>query len=168
MQAEPDYLTNNRIRIFDPRGNELTPSQINWYSEEATNYMFKQDPGDFNSLGSLRINFPSKDGVYMHDTPLKNLFGEDMRFHSSGCVRVQNVRELVNWLLMETPGWSRQEIDAVIKSGERKDARLLRPVPLYWVYVTAWATPDGVTQFRDDIYHRDGAGPAVSGSTRRS
>ena len=77
------------------------------------NYRFKQDPGDFNSLGSIRINFPSKDGVYMHDTPPKNLFGEDLRFHSSGCVRVQNVRELVNWLLQETPGWSRQEIDAV-------------------------------------------------------
>jgi murein L,D-transpeptidase YcbB/YkuD len=84
MQAEPDYLTNNKIRIFDPKGQELTPAQINWYSEEATNYMFKQDPGDLNSLGSIRINFPSKDGVYMHDTPLKNLFGEDMRFHSSG------------------------------------------------------------------------------------
>ena len=34
----------------------------------------------------------------------------------------------------------------------------LRPVPLYWVYVTAWATPDGVVQFRDDIYARDGVG----------
>src|SRR5882724_7474799 len=167
MQAEPDYLTSNRIRIFDMRGDELTPSQINWYSEEAVNYRFKQDPGDFNSLGSIRINFPSKDGVYMHDTPLKNLFGEDMRFHSSGCVRVQNVRELVSWLLMESPGWSRQEIDAVIKGGERKDARILRPVQLYWVYVTAWATPDGVTQFRDDIYGRDGVGPVVSGPAQR-
>ena len=108
------------------------------------NYLFKQDPGDFNSLGSIRINFPSKDGVYMHDTPLKNLFGEDMRFHSSGCVRVQNVRELVDWLLRDTPGWSRQEIDAVVKSGERKDARLAKPVPVFWVYITAWATPDGV------------------------
>ena len=162
MQAEPDYLTKNRIRIFDPRGNELTPAQINWYSEEATNYQFKQDPGDFNSLGSIRINFPSRDGVYMHDTPLKNLFGEDMRFHSSGCVRVQNVRELVNWLLIETSGWSRQEIDGVIKSGERKDAKIVRPVPLYWVYVTAWATPDGVVQFRDDIYNRDGLGPTAT------
>ena len=95
----------------------------------------------------------------MHDTPLKNLFGEDMRFHSSGCVRVQNVRELVDWLLRDTPGWSRPEIDAVIKSGERKDARLAKPVPVYWVYVTAWATPDGVVQFRDDIYNRDGLGP---------
>jgi murein L,D-transpeptidase YcbB/YkuD len=162
MQAEPDYLTKNHIRIFDGRGGELQPQQINWYSNEAVNYMFKQDPGELNSLGSIRINFPSKDGVYMHDTPSKNLFGEDFRFHSSGCVRVQNVRELVNWLLADTPGWSRAEIDQVIKSGERKDARLATPVPLYWVYVTAWATPDGVVQFRDDIYGRDGLAGSVN------
>jgi murein L,D-transpeptidase YcbB/YkuD len=160
MQSEPDYLTNSHIRIFDARGTELSPQQINWNSDEAVNYRFKQDPGDFNSLGSIRINFPSAHGVYMHDTPSKNLFGEDFRFHSSGCVRVQNVRELVNWLLSETPGWTRPEIDQVIKSGERKDAKLVRPVPLYWVYVTAWATPDGVVQFRDDIYARDGIGTA--------
>jgi murein L,D-transpeptidase YcbB/YkuD len=166
MQAEPDYLTTNHIRIFDMKGEELTPSQINWYSTEAVNYRFKQDPGDFNSLGSMRINFPSKDGVYMHDTPSKGLFGEDMRFHSSGCVRVQNVRELVNWLLQETPGWSRQEIDAVVKSGERKDAKVAKPVPLYWVYVTAWATPDGVTQFREDIYPRDGLTPVAATGRR--
>ncbi len=158
MQQEPDYLTKQRIRILDPRGNELQPHQINWYSDEAVNYMFKQDPGEFNSLGSVRINFPSSHGVYMHDTPSKNLFGEDFRFHSSGCVRVQNVRELVGWLLGETPGWSRPEIDQVIRSGERRDARIARAVPLYWVYVTAWATSDGVVQFRDDIYNRDGLG----------
>ncbi len=162
MQAEPDYLTKNRIRIYDARGSELTPAQINWYSEEAVNYRFKQDPGDFNSLGSIRINFPSAHGVYMHDTPLKNLFGEDFRFHSSGCVRIQNVRELVNWLLMDQQNWSRQDIDDVIRSGERKDARIAKPVPLFWVYVTAWATADGVVQFRDDIYNRDGFGPQAS------
>jgi len=159
MQKDPAYLTNEHIRIFDMHRNELTPSQINWYSDEAVNYLFKQNPGDFNSLGSIRINFPSKDGVYMHDTPLKNLFGEDMRFHSSGCVRVQNVRELVDWLLRDTPGWSRPEIDAVIKSSERKDAKLTKPVPVFWVYITAWATADNVVQFRDDIYNRDNLGP---------
>ncbi len=156
MQAEPDYLSRNHIRIFDPRNNELQPSQIDWYSTEAVNYKFKQDAGDFNSLGSIKINFPSPDGVYMHDTPSKNLFGEDFRFASSGCMRVQNVRELVYWILAETPGWSKTEIDEVIKSGERKDAKVAKPLPLYWVYVTAWATPDGVVQFRDDIYNRDG------------
>jgi murein L,D-transpeptidase YcbB/YkuD len=158
MQAEPDYLEKNHIRVLDQKGVEVTPGQINWYSEEAVNFRFKQDPGDFNSLGTIRINFPSAHGVYMHDTPLKNIFGEDMRFHSSGCVRVQNVRELVNWLLAETPAWPRDEIDQVIKSGDRKDAKVAKPVPLQWVYVTAWATPDGVVQFRDDIYNKDGLG----------
>jgi L,D-transpeptidase YcbB len=162
MQAEPDYLTKNHIRIYDAKNNEAPPSQIDWYSTEAVNYKFKQDAGNFNSLGSIRINFPSQYGVYMHDTPAKNLFGEDFRFASSGCMRVQNVRELVYWILQESPGWSRAEIDDVIKSGERKDAKVAKPVPLYWVYVTAWATPDGVVQFRDDIYNRDGFGAQVN------
>src|SRR6516162_1542897 len=74
----------------------------------------------------------------MHDTPLKNLFGDDFRFHSSGCVRVQNVRALVVWLLDETKGWSAGDIDRVIKSGQQKTASLGKPVPLHWVYVTAW------------------------------
>jgi murein L,D-transpeptidase YcbB/YkuD len=158
MQKDPNYLTSEHIHIYDMHGNELQPSQINWNTLEAVNYRFRQDPGDFNSLGTLRIQFPSPDGVYMHDTPEKGLFGEDMRFHSSGCVRVQNVRELVYWLLRDTPNWSRDQIDATIKSGQRIDAKLVKPVPVYWVYVTAWATPDGVVQFRDDIYNKDGLG----------
>jgi len=161
MQAEPNYLADNHIRIYDQHGAELSAQQINWNSQEAVNYRFRQDPGDFNSLGSIRINFPSQHGVYMHDTPAKNLFGEDFRYDSSGCVRVQNVRELVYWLLDETPNWGRAAIDQAIKSGAREDARLAHPVPLYWVYVTAWATPDGVVQFRDDIYARDGVGATV-------
>ncbi len=162
MQAEPDYLTKNHIRIFDGRNRELQPTDINWQTQEAVNYMFKQDPGELNSLGAIKINFPNAHEVYMHDTPLKNLFGEDMRFHSSGCVRIQNVRELVHWLLSDTVGWPRVEVDRVIKSAERKDARLAKPVPLYWVYVTGWATADGVVQFRDDIYGRDGLGPVAN------
>ncbi len=156
MQKLPDYLAENHIRIFDARHHELPASQINWYSEDAVHYTFRQDPGSLNSLGVLRMNFPSPYGVYMHDTPEKNLFGEDFRFDSSGCVRVQNVRELVAWLLDETHGWSRTQIDAVIKSGEQKNARLATPVPLHWVYITGWATTDGVVQFREDIYGKDG------------
>jgi L,D-transpeptidase YcbB len=167
MQDQPDYLTQNHIRILDSAHRELQPSQINWYSEDATNYTFKQDPGSLNSLGSIRINFPSAYGVYMHDTPLKNLFGDDFRFHSSGCVRVQNVRQLVAWLLDETKGWSPTDIERVIKSGEQKTARLAKPVPLHWVYVTAWSASDGVVQFREDIYGRDGLGaPAIPATTK--
>jgi murein L,D-transpeptidase YcbB/YkuD len=167
MQDQPEYLSDNHIRIFDSAHRELQPSQIDWYSKDATSYTFKQDPGSFNSLGSIRINFPSQYGVYMHDTPLKNLFGDDFRFHSSGCMRIQNVRQLVAWLLDETKGWPPEQIDKVIKSGEQKSAELAKPVPLHWVYVTAWSASDGVVQFREDVYGRDGLGaPAIPATTK--
>ncbi|PZU92380.1 MAG: murein L,D-transpeptidase [Chelatococcus sp.] len=160
MRKEPNYLTENKIRIISPSGGEIAPSQVNWNSDEATRYTFRQDPGgDFNSLGFVRINIPSPHGVYMHDTPAKGIFGDDFRFVSSGCIRVQNVRDYITWLLKETPGWDRTKIDEVIASGERINARIANPVPCYWVYVTAWATPDGGVQFRDDIYNKDGLGP---------
>jgi murein L,D-transpeptidase YcbB/YkuD len=159
MRVEPDYLTTNRIRIFNGQGQELSPRQVNWNSDEATRYMFKQDPGgDVNSMGFVRINIPNPHGVYMHDTPSKGIFGDDFRFVSSGCVRVQNVRDYIGWLLKETPGWDRDQIEQVFEAGSRTDARLAQPVNVYWTYITSWATADGLVQFRDDIYNRDGTG----------
>ncbi|RDI59841.1 L,D-transpeptidase family protein [Microvirga subterranea] len=167
MQKEPNYLTENKIRIFNAAGQEVPSSQINWFSDEATRYRFRQDPGgDLNSMGFVRINIPNQHGVYMHDTPSKGIFGDDFRFVSSGCIRVQNVRDYIEWLLKDTPGWSREQIDATFKSGERIDARLAQPVPIHWVYVTAWATPDGLVQFRDDIYNKDGLGNAIPVASR--
>lgn len=162
MQKEPDYLAKNKIRIFTQKGDELQPEQVNWQSMEAVDYRFTQDPGDLNSMGTMRINMPNKDGVYMHDTPSKGLFGENARFHSSGCVRVQNVRELAEWLLRETPDWSRPQIDAAIKSGERIDAKIKKPVSVHWVYITAWADAEGIVQFRDDVYNLDGVGQVAT------
>jgi murein L,D-transpeptidase YcbB/YkuD len=160
MQADPTYLTEEKIRVFNKEGQEVSPQSINWNSLDATNYKYRQDTGaDINSLGFVRINIPNPYGVYMHDTPSKGIFGDDFRFVSSGCVRVQDVRDYVAWLLKDTPGWSRDQIDEVIRSGQRQDVTLATPVNVYWVYVTAWATPDGVVQFREDIYQRDGAGP---------
>jgi len=168
MQADPNYLTENKIRIFKNQTDELRPEQVNWRSDEATRYMFRQDPGgEFNSLGFVRINIPNPHGVYMHDTPSKGIFGDDFRFVSSGCMRVQNVRDYITWLLKDTPGWSREQIDAAIQSGQRVDARLAQPVPVYWVYITAWATPDGLVQFRDDIYNKDGLGPMPMAAMQR-
>ncbi len=160
MKADPDYLTAEKIRVFNKEGQEVPPSSIDWNTDEATHYKYRQDMGaDLNSLGFVRINIPNPYGVYMHDTPSKGIFGDDFRFVSSGCVRVQDVRDYVAWLLKDTSGWGRDQIDAVIRSGERLDVKLAQPVNVYWIYVTAWATPDGVVQFRPDIYQRDGAGP---------
>jgi murein L,D-transpeptidase YcbB/YkuD len=159
MQANPNYLTENKIRVFNKAGEEVPPTRINWNSNEATQFQFRQDPGgDINSLGFVRINIANPYGVYMHDTPAKGIFGDDYRFVSSGCMRVQNVRDYVEWLLKDTPGWTREKIDESIASGQRVDAKLAQQVPVYWVYITAWASPEGYVNFRDDIYNKDGLG----------
>jgi murein L,D-transpeptidase YcbB/YkuD len=160
MKADPNYLVEEKIHILDKDGQEVSPSSINWNSDEATHFTYRQDPGsELDALGFVRINIPNPYGVYMHDTPEKGVFGDDFRFVSSGCVRVQDVRDYVAWLLKDNPGWTRDQIDAVIRSGEQQNVKLTQPIPVYWVYITAWATPDGLVQFRPDIYQRDGAGP---------
>lgn len=156
MRKDPDYLKNSNIRLFAPDGSEVDPMTIDWSTEEAAKYRFRQDPGTGNAMASVKINFPSPDGVYMHDTPQQSLFNQIERFHSSGCVRVQNVRDLVTWLLRDTPGWDRQRFEQTIKSGESTPVALTAPVPVYFTYVSAWSTGDRVVHFRNDIYGRDG------------
>lgn len=156
MRKDPTYLTRNSIRLFDQQGNEVQPEMVDWSTDEAVNLRFRQDPGKINAMASTKINFPNPHAVYMHDTPQQSLFGQLLRFESSGCVRVQDVRELTTWLLRDTPGWSRAQIEQVIETGENTEIELSEPVPVYFVYITAWSTDAGVVHFRDDIYGRDG------------
>jgi murein L,D-transpeptidase YcbB/YkuD len=156
VRKHPDYLTKNNIHLFGPDGKEVDPTTIDWSTDDAAKYRFRQDPGKINAMASVKINFPSPDGVYMHDTPEQSLFSKLMRFDSSGCVRVQNVRDLVTWLLKNTPGWNRQRFEATIKSGVNTPVELADPVPVYFTYITAWSTAPDVVQFRNDIYGRDG------------
>ena len=159
MKADPNYLPTRRSASSTGRAKKCRrPDQL----EHRRGDPLQVPPGhraDLNSLGFVRINIHNPYGVYMHDTPEKGIFGDDFRFVSSGCVRVQDVRDYVAWLLKDNPGWGRDQIDEVIRSGARIDVKLAQPVNVYWVYITAWATPDGVVQFRPDIYQRDGAGP---------
>ena len=157
MRKDPTYLTDNNIHLLGPDGKEVDPMTVDWSTDEATKYRFRQDPGKINAMASVKINFPSPDGVYMHDTPEQSLFSQLMRFDSSGCVRVQNVRDLVTWLLQGTDGWDRQRLEDTIKTGVNTPVELANPTPVHFVYITAWSTGPGVVQFRDDVYGRDGA-----------
>ena len=69
---------------------------------------------------------------------------------------MQNIRELIIWLLKDTPGQSPQAIDQEFRDGQRLDVKVAQPVPLFWTYITAWAMTDGVIHFRNDIYGLDG------------
>lgn len=160
MQKDPTYLAKSKIRIFGASGAEIEPTRIDWTTERATAFTLRQDSGSGNSLGQIRIDMPNREAVYMHDTPSKRLFARDDRFHSSGCVRVESVRDFVSWLLAPMPGpgggpWDRKDIDDILKNDTRKDIRLKEPVPVIWAYLTGYVTPDGVTHFRDDVYGLD-------------
>ena len=156
MQKDPTYLERNNIRLIDGKGQEVSPTAVDWFAPKAPNLMFRQDPGKINAMSSTKINFHNPNNEYMHDTPQQGLFNKLMRFESSGCVRVQNVRDLTSWLLRDTPGWSRQEMERVIASRVNTPIKLAQEVPVYFVYITAWSAKDGVVQFRDDIYGKDG------------
>jgi murein L,D-transpeptidase YcbB/YkuD len=151
MRKDPTYLTRNAIRLFDNSGREVAPETVDWNAAKAPNLMFRQDPGKINAMASTKIDFHNPHNEYMHDTPQQGLFNKLMRFESSGCIRVQNVRDLVTWLLRDTPGWSRQEIERVITTRQNNPIKLAEEVPVYIVYISAWSTRDNIVQFRDDM-----------------
>ena len=158
MNEDPNYLSKYRIHIYDHAGRELSPSQIDWSTDDAVQYAFRQDPGAENSMGHVKINFNNPYSVYLHDTPAKSLFGENRRFNSSGCVRVENVGSFVEWILRSNSGWDENAIQAVFNSNERLDVSVSRPVPILTTYITAWANRAGVVSFRDDVYAFDAEG----------
>jgi murein L,D-transpeptidase YcbB/YkuD len=160
MQRDPGYLARAKIRILDAAGATIDPARVNWSTQNAVNYTLRQDSGAGNSLGAIRIGMPNKLAVYMHDTPTKRLFGADYRFLSHGCVRVQGVYDLAQWLLRGTPDasggvWDKAALLAKVKDGAREDVRLAKPVPVIWVYLTGWADGEGRVSFRDDVYGID-------------
>ncbi|WP_048647657.1 L,D-transpeptidase family protein [Nitratireductor soli] len=157
MRKNPSYLTDNNIRLIAPDGSEVDPLNVDWSTDDAEKYRFRQDPGKINAMASIKINFPNQHAVYMHDTPQQGLFRDLDRFYSSGCVRVQNVRDLVTWILKNTDSWDRRRIEQTIQTDQDVRIAVSDPVPVHFTYVSAWSTGGGVVHFRDDIYGRDGA-----------
>ncbi len=157
QRAKQSVLVKYGIDAYSG-GRKLDPAKINWNSSQPFNLSYRQKPGPDNPLGFVKINFHNAYSVYLHDTPSDRLFGRNVRAASSGCVRVGNIETLLAWLLESNKGWNRSVVDQIKKSGETKTVRLTKGVPLHMVYITAWATKDGVVQFRRDLYRRDGVG----------
>ncbi len=137
-------------------GRKLDPNSIDWNSQAVKKYVYRQPPGKDNPLGFVKIDFHNKYAVYLHDTPSKTLFGRNFRAASSGCVRVQNIQQLIAWLMIGTDGWDRGRIDMMKQTGESLNVKLKKKTPIYMVYVTGWASVDGMVHFRRDLYRRDG------------
>ncbi len=157
LRKEPDYLEKQHIRAYDTKGKEIDTRHVDWTSADPKKIRFKQDPGPHNALGLVRIDMPNKEIVYMHDTPMKKLFNRRVRPFSAGCVRVQGVMDLVEWIARYEVGWEQPgRARQVVEAGQALDLTLTRPIPVYFTYITAWADASGRAVFRPDIYGRDG------------
>jgi len=166
LQTDPDYLTRNEIEVLPPEGNEaVDASSIEWMSVDSDNleYRFRQKPGDENSLGRIKFMFPNQFDVYLHDTPNEQLFKRTKRDFSHGCVRVSRPVDLAEWILKDSPDWTREKLaekitDNVEQTGEdltEETIKIPRPLPVYILYWTAWVQDDKTVSFRDDLYDED-------------
>jgi murein L,D-transpeptidase YcbB/YkuD len=158
IKKDPGYLQRNNIRVIDANGREVSPASVNWASYGASRlppYQLRQDPGEDNALGLVKIMFPNPFSVYLHDTPTKSLFDKDERTFSSGCIRVQKAFELAELVLNDPTRWNQTTMAEVVAARDIKTVNLAKPVPVLMLYWTAQPTPDGKVLFRNDIYNRD-------------
>jgi murein L,D-transpeptidase YcbB/YkuD len=125
------------------------------YTNRNFPFDLRQPPGNSNALGEVKFMFPNQWNIYLHDTPSRNLFDRQVRAYSHGCVRVHRPQELAYHLL------ARQEVDPrgfygqIRASRQETRVNLEDPVPVHLVYWTAWITPEGRVNYRDDVYGRN-------------
>ena len=152
LRRDPGYLDRIGFKVVDAKGKTIRSSAVNWsaYGSKVP-FGIQQPPGGKNALGEVKFLFPNSHNIYMHDTPTRNLFAEDVRAFSHGCVRVQNPRDFASVLL----GWSREEVDSHIETPGSETVRLKTRIPVYITYFTAWPDETGKIQYFNDIYARD-------------
>ena len=156
IKNDPEYFSNRDFDLKDKNGKLVDPSKVDWntITERNFSYWLVQRPGPNNALGRVKIMFPNKHAVYLHDTPSKALFGKSARAFSHGCIRVENPFDLAEQLLGRD-GWNQEKFQQVLDSKETKRILLSKPMPVLLLYWTAMVNPQGTVYFYDDVYSRD-------------
>jgi murein L,D-transpeptidase YcbB/YkuD len=151
LRSDPGYLDRAGYEVTDSKGRRIPSSEINWsqYGGKVP-YNVRQLPSEANALGELKILFPNKHAIYMHDTPQKSFFQRDVRALSHGCVRLQDPRGMAAAVL----GTSVDYIAQKLKQGHSSE-KVTRKIPVYVAYFTAWPDMSGKVEYFNDIYGRD-------------
>ena len=151
LVRDPGYLDRSGYEVTDDKGHRIPSASIDW-ARYGSNIPFnvRQEPSEENALGVLKILFPNKHAIYMHDTPEKYLFKRDVRAFSHGCVRLQEPREMAAAVL----GTTVAHIDEKLKQGHSTE-KVPVQIPVYVAYFTAWPDEAGKVNYYNDIYGRD-------------
>ncbi|MET3660020.1 L,D-transpeptidase family protein [Aquamicrobium ahrensii] len=151
LRSDPGYLDRAGYEVTDSKGKRIPSSSIDW-SQYGGRVPFnvRQAPSEANALGELKILFPNKHAIYMHDTPQKAYFQRDMRALSHGCVRLQDPRGMAAAVL----GTSVEHIADKLGKGHSTE-KVTRRIPVYVAYFTAWPDMAGKMEYFGDIYGRD-------------
>ena len=154
LRSDPSYLDRIGFKVVDARGKTVRSSAVDWWSYGSkVPFGIQQPPGRSNALGELKFLFPNSHDIYMHDTPNRELFDNERRAFSHGCVRVQNPREFASVLL----GWNAEEVDRNVDGRKSQSVKLAAKVPVHLTYFTAWPDESGKITYFADIYGRDQA-----------
>ena len=158
IKENPEFLQENDMRLI-VRGTSETidPSLIDMSKFEPDNFPFliKQNPSNINALGVVKFMFPNKFNIYMHDTPMKELFFKDERTFSHGCVRVQDPFQFAFKLLSPQERDPQSKFQKVLATKEERQINLVESVPVKITYRTVFLSDYGLPQYRSDIYGRD-------------
>jgi len=155
LKANAGALVSQNIQVL-ANGKVVSPFSIPWHSYSRGHFpvRLRQDSGRRNALGRIKFMFPNKFNVYIHDTPSKSKFEKSSRYFSHGCLRLRDPLTMAEKILGEQ-GWSREKIEAVVRSGKRTIVKLKEKIPVHVTYLTAWVNKDRSIHFRQDIYGRD-------------
>ena len=165
-RRDPASITRKGLKVLDSSGRELDPASVDWSRFKSGNipYTLRQDPGPSNALGRVKLMFPNQYLVYLHDTPSQALFDRAERTFSSGCVRVERALELAQIVLNDEERWNKSSIDSVIAGGKLQNVNLKTRMPVLLAYWTSWVDPQGIVNFRRDIYGQDQRWAAALGA----
>ncbi|MBT8086584.1 MAG: L,D-transpeptidase family protein [Gammaproteobacteria bacterium] len=156
IKRDPGFFDKGGYQLFDRDGNQVDPLGIDWSEIASGTFPFTlmQKPGPPNQLGVIKFLFPNDFSVCMHDTPAKALFAKSVRTFSHGCIRIDEPLGFAATVL-DSEGWTREQIDAQVGSGETRTVALSKPLPIFIAYRTAEVDDQGAVFFYDDIYQRD-------------
>ncbi|GHB02803.1 murein L,D-transpeptidase [Algimonas arctica] len=154
LQNDPGYAARNKYDIYDrSTGAKVDPYTIDWSEPGVANQIqMVQSAGPHNALGQLKIIFPNKHSIYLHDTPDHSLFDLDVRALSSGCIRLDDPVAMANWLTDGDTSVSTTVFNATLASGERERFYLDQHVNVHLTYLPAVVSPEGQVEFPADIY----------------